>query len=195
VDDDPLEAYRLATLPLGIAVVALFLIVLARSHATYWAGRGVTRGAKVVHDSDRGFTWWRTMIEHLEQWTSTRAAQRGLDLVRRWGPIAVTLAYLTVGVQTAVFASAGLIKMPYGRFTLASIPGAVAWAVIWATVGFGAVWAGLALFARSPLALLGVVAVVALLVGWAVRRRLLRRAADDGTEPHPGRHVAEDEPA
>ena len=43
MDEDPLAAFGLATVPVGIAVVALFFIVLARSHATYWAGRGVTR--------------------------------------------------------------------------------------------------------------------------------------------------------
>lgn len=196
MDSDPIRAFGLATVPVGVAVVLLFLIVLARSHATYWAGRGVTRSAQYAHDSDRGFAWWRSMMEHLERWTSTRAAQRGLDLVRRWGAVAVTLAYLTVGLQTAVFASAGLIRMRYLRFTIASVPGSLAWAVIWATVGFGAVWAGVRLFVASPVAAVVVLGLVALAVGWFVRRRLQRNAATgdaSATQPsHPGRHVADE---
>lgn len=179
------EAYGLGGVPVGIAVVVLFAIVIARSHGTYWAARGVVRGAQQVHENDRGPGWWRATIERLEAWTSTRAAQRGLDLVRRWGPIAVTLAYLTIGLQTAIFAAAGLVRMPYLRFALASVPGAIVWAVVWATVGFGAVWGALALFAASPWALLAVVAVLLAATWWFVRRRLLRRAAD----------VNDDEPA
>lgn len=175
---DVREAYGLGGAPIGIAVIVLFAIVMARSHATYWAGRAVTRGAQQVHGGDTGPGWWRSTIERLERWTSTRAAQRGLDLVRRWGAVAVTLAYLTIGLQTAVFASAGLIKMRYLRFSLASIPGAIVWAIVWATVGFGAFWGALALFAASPWALLAVVVVLLVVVVWVVRHRLLRHAAD-----------------
>src|SRR6186997_1444614 len=103
---------------MGIAVIVLFAIVMARSHATYWAGRAVVRGAQQVNENERGPGWWRSTIRRLEAWTGTRAAQRGLDLVRRWGSVAVTLAYLKIGVQTAIFAAAGLIKMPYLRFTI-----------------------------------------------------------------------------
>jgi membrane protein DedA with SNARE-associated domain len=119
----------------------------------------------------------------LEAWTDTRTAKRGLDLVRRWGAVAITLAYLTVGLQTAIFAAAGLIKMPYLRFAIASIPGALIWAIVWATVGFGAVWAGLALFAKSPWALAGVAVVLVVGIGWLVRRRLARHAAEPVPAP------------
>ena len=172
------EAYGLGGVPVGIAVVVLFAIVIARSHGTYWAARGVVRGAQQVHENDRGPGWWRTAMERLEAWTSTRAAQRGLDLVRRWGPVAVTLAYLTIGLQTAIFAAAGLVRMPYLRFAIASVPGAIVWAVVWATVGFGAFWGAAALFAASPWALVAAAVVLLLVVAWAVRRRLLRRATD-----------------
>ncbi|WP_307802345.1 DedA family protein [Cellulomonas fengjieae] len=176
---DPRDAYQLGTVPLAVAVAGLFVIVMARSHATYWAGRGVVRGAQVVHEHEGAPEWWHATIRRLEAWTDTRSAQRGLDLVRRWGAIGVTLAYLTVGVQTAVFAAAGLIRMPYPRFFLASLPGAVAWAVVWATIGFGALWAAVALFTTSPWALAGALVVVGILVAWLLRRRA-RRRADQG---------------
>ncbi|MEZ0449366.1 DedA family protein [Cellulomonas sp. ICMP 17802] len=175
---DPRDAYHLGSVPIGLAVAGLFVIVMARSHATYWAGRGVVRGARAVDEQERAPGWWHASVRRLEAWTGTSSAQRGLDLVRRWGPVAVTLAYLTVGVQTAVFAASGLLKMPYLRFTLASIPGALVWAVVWATIGFGAVWGALTLLARSPWALAAAVLVVVVVVGWAVRRRRVRRAAE-----------------
>ena len=121
---DPLDAYHLGSVPLGVAVAGLFVIVMARSHGTYWAGRGVVRGAQAVDHKEGAPGWWHASVRRLETWTDKQSAQRGLDLVRRWGPIAVTLAYLTVGLQTAIFAAAGLVKMPYLRFAIASVPGA-----------------------------------------------------------------------
>ncbi|WP_315097430.1 VTT domain-containing protein [uncultured Cellulomonas sp.] len=174
---DPRDAYRLGTVPLGVAIAGLFVIVIVRSHATYWVGRGIVRGARAVDEHDGAPRWWHSSVRRLEAWSGTPSAQRGLDLVRRWGPIAVTLAYLTVGLQTAVVGAAGLVRMPYLRFALASIPGAIAWAVIWATIGFGALWAAVALFARSPWALAGTVVVLVLVVGWLVRRRTRPSAA------------------
>ena len=183
---DVAEAYGLGGAPVAVVVLALFAIVMVRSHATYWAGRGVVRGARTVTEGRWTPAWWRTMTVQLERWTDRRTAQRGLSLVRRWGPVAVTLAYLTVGLQTAVFAAAGLVRIPYPRFLLASIPGALAWAVVWATVGLSAVWAGAALLAASPWALAGLLAVVVLLVGGLVRSRRARgpaRGADPEAPP------------
>jgi len=205
VNDDPLDAFGLGGLSLVAALIVLFLFALARSHATYWAGRGVVRGAHTVHETDRGFAWWRSMITHLEAWTNTRAAQRGLDLVRGWGPMAVSVAFLMFGLQTAIFASAGLIQMKYTKFTLASIPGAIVWAVIWATVGVSFVWGGIKLFAASPIVFTIVIALIVLVVAWVIRRRLLRRSAaaapgahvDPVGRPadHVGRHVSMVDPS
>jgi membrane protein implicated in regulation of membrane protease activity len=55
------------------------------------------------------------------------------------------------------------------------------WAVVWATIGFGAVWAAVSLFATSPWVLAGAVLLVVVVIGWLVRRRLLRRAQRDGS--------------
>ena len=191
---------RIGTLPIGIALGTLFLIVLVRSHATYWAGRGVVRGTQSLHTVRRSPGWYRSTFERLERWTSTQAARRGLDLVRRWGALAVMGGYLMIGLQTAVFAAAGLIGMRYLRFTIASIPGAVAWAVIWGTVGFGAFYAALRLFATSPWLLVAVVALIIVVGGWIWRRRLERHAergeAITAAQAEPAQHEpAQHEPA
>ena len=176
-ETDVAAAYGLRGLPLAAVLAVLFLIVLARSHATYWAGRALVRGARLGGQKIAGPRWWRAMVARVGAVTASPAAQRGLGLVHRWGPFAVTLAYLTVGAQTAVFAGAGMLRMPYGRFTLASIPGSVAWAVVWGTVGIGAVYGAVALAARSPWALAGLVAALAVAGALVVRaRRAPRRA-------------------
>jgi membrane protein DedA with SNARE-associated domain len=198
VDNDPLDAFGLGAASIGVAVGTLFLIALARSHATYWAGRGVVRGAKTVHSTDKGYQWWRSSIRRLEVWTSTRAAQRGLELVRRWGPFAVTFAFITFGVQTAVFAASGLIRMRYLRFTIATLPGALAWGIIWATVGLSAVWGAIRLVATSPWLLAAVITLAVLGGSWFFRRRMLRAAEEsaeafEAMEPPQthGRHADE----
>jgi len=179
-----LQDYGLGGLPVTAAMLCLFGIVMARSHLTYWAGRGVARGAVYEGEHRHGPRWWQRTVDRTERLTTTPSARRGIALVHRWGPLAVTLAYVTVGVQTAVFAGSGLLRMPYLRFTIASVPGAAVWAVVWGTVGFGAVWGALVLAAGSPWGLV----VLALLVGLVaagvvtgVRRR---------REPHLGRRAA-----
>lgn len=123
----------------------------------------------------------------------TPTARRGLALVHRWGPLGVTFAYVTVGVQTAVFVGAGLLRMPYLRFTVASVPGSIAWAAIWGTVGLGVVWGAVGLAATSPWALAAVVAVLVAAGAYLLRRRTRppRTPAADGArvlgERAPGR--------
>ncbi len=173
---DVAAAYGLAGKPFVVVLLVLFAIVVARSHLTYWAGRAVVRGAQYGQERIGGPSWWRATVLRIGTFASSAPARRGLALLHRFGPVAVTLAYLTVGVQTAVFAGAGLIRMPYARFTLASVPGAAAWALIWATVGLGAVWAALALAARSPWALAAVLVALAATVATAVAIRSRARA-------------------
>jgi membrane protein DedA with SNARE-associated domain len=202
---DVAAAYGMTGWPVEAVIGALFVIVMGRSHLFYWIGRGVTDGTTVLvaraghaHEGDRAGAEdaaaatgtgavlpgaATTPVEgtraRVRRLLTGPGARRGLAMVHRWGPFAVTLAYLTVGVQTVVFTSAGLLRMPYLRFTLASIPGSVAWALIWGTVGLGAAWAAVTLAAEQPWVLAGV--VVALLAAATVlvlRRRARRSAAD-----------------
>jgi membrane protein DedA with SNARE-associated domain len=174
---DVAAAYGMAGWPLAAVLAALFFIVLARSHATYWAGRALVKGAQLGQQRIEGPAWWRAMVARTGRIAQSSAARRGIALVHRWGPVAVTFAYATVGVQTAIFVGAGLVRMPYLRFTAASVPGSIIWAAIWGTVGLGAVWGAVALAARSPWALAGVLAALAAVVA-ALVVRSRRRTAD-----------------
>ncbi len=160
-------------LPFGIAVVALFLIVFLRAQATYWIGRGVIAGALRTKLADK-LTGPRTM--------------RAIELLNKWGPPVVTVSFLTVGFQTVANAAAGLIRMPWVRYTIAMVIGCVMWALIYATIGFAAVDAAVALAAHSPWLLVAVIALlVAVVVAVAVTRR--RRSAA------PPDSVSQDAPA
>ncbi|GIG36755.1 DedA family protein [Cellulomonas pakistanensis] len=200
---DTAAAYGMGGWPFWAVIAGLFVVVMARSHLFYWVGRGVTSGAARLADRagegadrvgeeadepDAGAPAAPAEPARAPRGAAARArvhrlmslptARRGLALVHRFGPFAVTLAYLTVGVQTAVFVGSGLLRMPYPRFLAASIPGSVAWAFIWGTVGLGAVWAAVRLATASPWGLAAVLLAVAALVTWAVVRRRARRGAE-----------------
>lgn len=99
--------------PFWIAFAALFGIVFVRAQATHWAGRGMTAGARRTR-----------LVERIDNPRTTRVT----DALNRWGAPLVTLSFLTIGFQTAINAAAGITRMPWPRFTLAMVPGCLAWA-------------------------------------------------------------------
>lgn len=145
--------------PFGITFAALFGIVFLRAQGTYWIGRAVTAG--LLHTRVAG-------------WMTSPRMTRAVDALHRWGLPVVTVSFLTVGFQTVVNAAAGLIRMPWLRYTVAMLIGCAAWAAIYATVGIAAFEASLALAARSPWALVGVLAV---LLGVVVAVVVVRRGS------------------
>jgi membrane protein DedA with SNARE-associated domain len=98
--------------------------------------------------------------------------RRGEDVVRRFGAPAVTLCFLTVGVQTAVNLAAGTLRMPLRRYLPALLLGALLWAGVYLTVGIAVVeafWGS-----GRPWLLLAVLAAAGL-TAVAVRHLLRRR--------------------
>jgi membrane protein DedA with SNARE-associated domain len=154
---------RLAALPFWQAFAALFVIVMARSNATYWVGRGAVAG------------WQRYRGAHGEL---TRRAE---SLLRSLGPLAVTLSYLTIGIQTAVHLTAGVMRMPLRFYVPAAVVGSAAWAAIYATIGLAVVQAWIAAEAGSWWGLAVIVVVLgAGIATWVVRRR---RREPEATDP------------
>ena len=142
--------------PVQVVFVVLWVGAFARGTATYWLGRGVRAGgtrSRWAHHLDRP------------------AVARAERFVRRVGPPAVTLGFLTVGLQSAINASAGVMRMPQRRFLPAVTLGAALWSLVYTTVGFAVVDAVLG---RVPwwwlLVALGVVGLLVVL-----SRRLRRR--------------------
>lgn len=163
--------------PIGIALAFLFCVAMIRGQATYWLARIATEQTLRRTRPTEGW------LARVHRWLASDAVDRGRGAVQRWGLPAVTLCYLTVGLQTVVLASAGVLRMRWLRFTLAQSVGAVAWAVIYSTVGFAA-W--VAVFEAPLLSGVGTAIIVAAVVLVVVRRRhLAKRCLRDtsGTGP------------
>lgn len=185
----------LAELSFPRLVAALFVVVLLRAQATYWLGRAVAStvrsrarraarggGGDLRHRAGAGLARrWADVAARVERWSHGPGGRRAVALLQRWGPVAVTSSFLTVGVQTAVNAAAGLTRMPFRRYLVAMVPGCLAWAFVYATVGFGALYGAVAVAAGSPWAVSGVVVVLVAVVAVVLRRRR-RMAGAQGVE-------------
>src|SRR5690606_11553143 len=97
--------------------------------------------------------------------------------IHRWGPAAVTVSFLTVGIQTVVNLAAGYLRMPLGRYLMALTLGCLLWAAIWTTVGTAVVYGAILLFLLDPAALGAAGALAIGLTAWLLRRRRARAGA------------------
>lgn len=116
--------------PWGVTFVFFFCGAMIRANTTYWIGRGVAKGVEHTR-----------FQRHLEG----PVYQRAQRFIVRWGVLAVPLSFLTVGVQSAVNASAGISRMPLRRYLPAVVVGCLLWALVYTTVGMAVVYAWLAL--------------------------------------------------
>jgi membrane protein DedA with SNARE-associated domain len=153
----------LAALPFWQAFLALFASAMVRSNGTYWVGRGAVAG------------WQRYRGTHGE------LTARAEALLRRLGPFAVTLSYLTVGIQTAVHLTAGVMRMPLRWYVPAAVAGSALWAVLYATVGLAVVQAWLAAEAGAWWGVAVVALALVAVAGIVVRRRRNRSAVPQAT--------------
>lgn len=156
--------------PLWIALTALFFIGLLRGQATYWLARVLTeQGLNRTHPAGG----WRARAH---DWLQGDGLARGRATLQRWGLIVVPLCYLTWGLQTLVLAAAGVLRIRWILFTLAQIPGAAAWAVIYSTLGF-AVWhTSISAVQGSPQAIATLVLIVVVAAAGIVLIRRRRSA-------------------
>jgi membrane protein DedA with SNARE-associated domain len=167
------------------AIVAfLFVVVLLRAQATYWAGRWLRRGADSVahrpsetpadpHGDPAAALPPPTRSSRLARRLSGPEMDRAQRFLERWGFIGIPLSFLTVGFQTLINATAGYIRMRWDLYTLAMLPGCVAWALVYGVVSLSLI----EIWKSSPWLLVGVlVAVVG--IAWATTR--LRRSAGSG---------------
>jgi membrane protein DedA with SNARE-associated domain len=152
--------------PIGWLFAALFVIAMLRGQLLYWIGRTLTR-ATLDHTYPRA--GWRASAY---RWLEGGGANAGIESVRRWGLVAVPFSYLTLGVQSAIQAAAGVLRIPCWHYCVAQIPGALAWAGIYTSFGFvtwAAIGAGIRRYPAPTVTLLLVTLVIGL--ACAVRRR------------------------
>ncbi|MDR0284618.1 MAG: hypothetical protein LBI33_06970, partial [Propionibacteriaceae bacterium] len=109
--------------PFVLAAAFLTGVAAVRSQSTYWLGRGIRAG--VVR------TAWARKI-------ATDKEQRVVRQLEHWGWPVIPVSFLTVGFQTAVQLTAGLLGWRWPRYTLAAIPGWLAWGCVYAAGGLAA---------------------------------------------------------
>ena len=105
----------LSTFPLWQATIILTIVVSLRAQATYWLGVLVNRGVINNQLSDK--------------------LKIGVKIIEKWGLPIIPLSFFTIGLQTIVQFSAGVLNINPIRYTLAAFPGYIAWAFIYATGG------------------------------------------------------------
>jgi membrane protein DedA with SNARE-associated domain len=167
----------IASLPIGWAILLFWCMAIIRSTTTYALGRGIAAGAE--HTS-------------LRRYLAGPVYLRAMRFVDRWGPWAIPLCFMTVGLQTAVISAAGITRMRWRRFIPAMLLGALIWGIIYGTVGMAVMWAIITAALASPwaavalvLALAGVVVLVLWRTGGLARLRAARsqrRARDAAAE-------------
>lgn len=121
-------------------------------------------------------------------WLTEQRLAAAEDFFARRGNIVVPIARFIDGLRQANGIVAGLAGMPWWRFLVFNIIGAVAWVVLWVTVGYAAgdhisaVYGTVGRYEKYIVAVVAVV-VVALTGRWLWRRRARRRVStgdDDG---------------
>ena len=163
--------------PFWLVFTFLTLGAMMRGQGIYWLGRIATVQTLRRTQPTGG---WRLRAHQV---LSGEGAQRGVAAIRKWGLIVVPVAYLTVGFQSMVMAGAGILRVHWLLFTLAQIPGAIAWGAIYSTVGF-AVWnAGIAAAAGSPWGIAALAVLIAAIVVVVLLRRRRARQVDETLLP------------
>lgn len=152
----------------------LFLIVVVffRAQTTYWLGRAAAAGvlSGVNSTGIRGAVgrWFNGPIPH-----------KGAKILNKWGIIIIPLCFLTVGIQTAVNAGAGLLRMPWAKYTVAMLPGCAAWAFIYAFGALALWFAAARAIAGSPYAWVALVVLLAAIVAGVFLFRRHHNALDE----------------
>ena len=159
--------------------VFLFVVVLLRAQATYWLARGAASGA-VLATGRQGF------LGTMARWFDGPIPRKGAAMLDKWGIIVIPLCFLTVGIQTAVNAGAGLVRMRWSTYTIAMIPGCVLWALLYGLGTLAVFAAAIRAVAGSPWGWAGLALVAALIAAKIVWGRRKRRVVDAALAPDHG---------
>lgn len=135
--------------PFWVTFAVFWAGAMVRGGTTYWVGRGLRAGATR--------TRWAARLDGM-------AVHRAEAVVSRFGAPVVAASFLTVGVQTAINAAAGAMRMPGRRYIPGLIVGAALWSLLYTTAG-AAVWEAISgqlswWWALVAVAVIGVVVVV-----------------------------------
>ena len=150
-----------ASLPLWQATIFLFVVVFFRAQLTFWLGKFMRKGLIKSKFGKSG--------------QNAEEKRAGIAALEKYGWPIIPLSFLTVGFQSVVQLGAGFLDWNWLKYTLAALPGYLAWGFIYA---FG----GLALFrsiTNGSIGLLIIALIVAFLV-WAVGAVIVKKLRTNG---------------
>ncbi|MDP9823377.1 DedA family protein [Nocardioides massiliensis] len=150
--------------PVALAFAFLTVLGFCRAGATYLIGRGVRHWGS------------RRRASSEQSRTPSPTLQYAERLVRRLGPVAVPLSFLTVGLQTAIHLTAGALRMPGRYYVPALAVGALIWATLYTTVGLAVLHTVWGRVDRWVLVSAVAAVVVVVVVNLVLRRRRDRLA-------------------
>jgi membrane-associated protein len=158
--------------PLAVAIVTAVVATAAGSQYGYFRGWRVTTA---------GAGWLTRLVERK---LGAEREQRLLDGLRQRARWAAGTAHCVAVVRTLVPRMAGRAQVPYGRFVVSDVIGAVVWGTGVTVIGYlaGAAYES----AQRFLGLLGpplIVAVLAVVVGWRLIVRRRKRMTDLSRTP------------
>ncbi len=142
--------------------------------------------AGVLSGINIGFVLGRFLGGGLLDWCCARSprirrhVQRAQDWLARRGPVFIWLTYYIPGVRHVVPYLVGAGRMPYGRFLLLTLPGALTWTGIFYAAGYlvGENLAGVAALLHRYGLYAGAVTAILALITWAARRGRGTRGSD-----------------
>lgn len=120
---------------LVLTIAGFYVVIVLRAGGTYLLGRLAARS---------GRTSVRARI-------GEQRIARAEAVIDRWGPLAVLGSFLTVGVQTAVNFTAGLLRMRTVAYLPALAVGGLVWASVYGSLGALSIAGTLAMARRYPL--------------------------------------------
>lgn len=112
--------------------------------------------------------------------------QHELDRAQQWfdrrGTMAVFVSRLLPGIRTFISLPAGFARMPFGRFTAATVLGSLPWTFGLAAIGYaiGANWTAIAADVQLISIVIAVI-VIAVIAWWVARQLSARRASSART--------------
>jgi len=151
--------------------VFLFVVVFFPPAPRCWRAGGAASGA-VLATGRQGF------LGAMARWFDGPVPRKGAAMLDKWGIIVIPLCFLTVGIQTAVNAGAGLVRMRWSTYTIAMIPGCVLWALLYGLGTLAVFAAAIRAIAGSPWGWAGLALIIALIAAKIAWGRRKRRAVD-----------------
>ncbi|GBG97005.1 hypothetical protein [Lactococcus termiticola] len=149
----------IASLPLWQASLIIFVAVACRAQSTYWIGRAIQAGLLKTK-------WGQKRAESAEK-------SGGVTAIERFGLPIIPLSFLTVGFQTLVQLGAGLIGLSWLRYSLAALPGYIAYGIIYAAGGLS-LFRALATGSIGLLILFIIIVLVLMIAGHILMRYIKR---------------------